>query len=124
MAKRPDSADIHVNYSDDSDESSQSSLSEGLKSGPSHKPSGKKKMKYKPYDQVFRNEWLASPEMKSWLARDQKGQNAYCKFCNYSVKPKLSVLQAHMRSMKHKALADSSKGSNKVIRLLIQALIS
>lgn len=122
MAKRADLAEKLVsNDSDDSDESSKSS--EGTESG--HGPSGakKKRMIYKPYDQVFRSEWLANSEMKSWLARDKKGQNAFCKFCNYSMKPKLSVLQAHMRSRKHKALADSAKGSNKVISLLILTII-
>ncbi|KAK3889688.1 hypothetical protein Pcinc_006041 [Petrolisthes cinctipes] len=100
MAKRADSAEKLVNdiRSDDSDESSKSS--EGIESGPGPSGAKKKRKKYKPYNQVFRNEWLANSEMKSWLARDQKGQNAYCKFCNYSMKPKLSVLQAHMRSTK------------------------
>ncbi|MPC09358.1 hypothetical protein E2C01_001967 [Portunus trituberculatus] len=56
--------------------------------------------------------------MKSCLTRDKKDQNACCKFCNTAIKPKLSVLRAHMTSKKHRALADSVQGSNKLSSLL------
>ena len=105
MSKRVKKHDSDL--SEDTDESSgpgASQCSSGVK----------KKRASKSYDQVFRSEWLADPDMKSWLTRDKKDQNAFCKFCNTAIKPKLSVLRTHMTSKKHRALTDSAQGSNKV----------
>lgn len=72
----------------------------------------------KKYSQMFRSEWLADKNLKSWLARDTKSQNAFCKWCNNTLQPKLSVLKGHMKGKKHQELQKSSEGCNKVSSLL------
>ncbi|KAK7065983.1 hypothetical protein SK128_000842, partial [Halocaridina rubra] len=78
--------------------------------------SGTKRKMSKKYPQHFRGEWLADPEMKSWLAINKNyptNQSAFCKMCCCTLNPKLSVLQYHMKSKKHRARTESAQGSNK-----------
>ena len=83
-----------------------------------NRPSSSGAKRKKAYWQSFRSEWLADPEMKCWLVKKEEkdGENecAFCKMCNCTMNPKLSVLRCHMKTKKHQALTHSAQGSNKV----------
>ena len=61
--------------------------------------------RFKPENRSFRKEWMKIPKFSSWLQQSKRDEKAaWCRLCNAPInKPKLSHLEAHMKTVKHQA---------------------
>ncbi|KAL7641935.1 UNVERIFIED_CONTAM: hypothetical protein RMT77_007809 [Armadillidium vulgare] len=56
------------------------------------------------YPQKFRDEWIAIPKYSKWLRRvDGNERNCCCTCCNVILTTKLSSIEKHANTLKHKA---------------------